>query len=221
MQSFNLFMWTLVLISQTSALAISPFSHFISKFNGKESVQHYNNYNGSTIDTREQESGEHPFGEDDLFLSYFLNKTAIDTFNVDATVAAISDSAKKTNTTLEAREDDNRDYCELGKPGKVPLHKLPLCYQRCFIDDCCGKMMLGGPGDVRQLTTREFCDTKWIYVGDLILQHVGRCAVDHCRSDPSAREESNQWMLQVCGDHRHRGYPHMHPPPDSYEPNTC
>lgn len=94
MQSFILFMWTSVLISQTSALAISPFSHFISKLKGKESVQHYNNHNGSTIDARGPENGAHPFG-DDLFLSYFLNQTTIDNFNVDATAAAIADSAKK------------------------------------------------------------------------------------------------------------------------------
>lgn len=200
MKYFLLFTGALVLINQTSALAIGPLSYFTTK--PQIEVSPYNNDQGDASIVLSDKRDTPHFDKDDLFFSYFIDKSVLDTIDGDD-AGANTTSYVPTNTTLRTRgSGDGRDYSTLGRPGKVPLHELPHCYQRCMIDNCCNAMV-GGPGDIRELTTEEFCHTKWFYVGLWIFDHLSFCLDDVCAScRPKCLEESNQWMRRVCGSHR-------------------
>ena len=91
--------------------------------------------------------------------------------------------------------------CDDDGDDKVPIDELPPCYYKCMVDNCCN-MMLGGPGDVRQMTTYEFCHSKWFYVGNWLYDTVQDCIIDECAPcRPACRDESNDWMTRVCGWH--------------------
>lgn len=194
----------LVFINQTSALAIRPFSYFTKP---QIEVNQHNDDRDNTNITPSDKRNTFHFDDDDLLFSYFLNRTVLDNFHVDDDDADDADTPENsttatntTNTILDPRgSGDGRDYSTLGRKGKVPLHELPCCYQKCMIDNCCNAM-IGGPGDIRELTTEEFCRTKWFYVGNWMLDHLSFCVKDLCAScRPGCKEDSNKWMKRVCG----------------------
>ena len=87
-----------------------------------------------------------------------------------------------------------------GPDDKVPLHELPSCYYECMVENCCN-MWAGGPGNVSEMTTHEFCVSKWFYVGNWIFDKVQYCLLDKCNScRPGCAEESNLWVDRVCGE---------------------
>ncbi|CAJ2507329.1 Uu.00g085150.m01.CDS01 [Anthostomella pinea] len=82
---------------------------------------------------------------------------------------------------------------------RMPIDELPECYRKCIDNNCCN-MMLGGPGDVRQLTFHEFCHSKWSYVGNWMFDHLADCVSPKCKSCwPECRDGSDMWMKRVCG----------------------
>ncbi|RYP71956.1 hypothetical protein DL769_004561 [Monosporascus sp. CRB-8-3] len=82
---------------------------------------------------------------------------------------------------------------------KVPIDELPPCYYECMVENCCN-MMIGGPGDVRDLTINEFCHTKWFYVGNWLFDKLVNCVGDKCKNCPDdCAAESRHWMKRVCG----------------------
>lgn len=100
------------------------------------------------------------------------------------------------NTELHTRDESSG-----GPDDKVPINELPSCYYECMVENCCN-MWAGGPGNVSEMTTYEFCHSKWFYVGNWIFDKVQDCLADKCDScQPGCVEESDVWMGRVCGEH--------------------
>ncbi|KAI1073659.1 hypothetical protein F5B20DRAFT_566357, partial [Whalleya microplaca] len=59
--------------------------------------------------------------------------------------------------------------------------------------------MAGGPGDVREMTTHEFCHSKWFYVGNWLFDHLQWCVQDACHGCvPTCSDAAHRWMRNVC-----------------------
>ncbi|RYO88578.1 hypothetical protein DL762_003700 [Monosporascus cannonballus] len=117
--------------------------------------------------------------------------TSAPIFNLNRTALYLTPD---TDTT--AASDFKVSYNE---DQKVPIDELPPCYYECMVENCCN-MMIGGPGDVRDLTINEFCETKWFYVENWIFDRLQDCVGEKCRGcRPQCGEESNHWMKRVCG----------------------
>ncbi|KAI1333552.1 hypothetical protein F5Y15DRAFT_341796 [Xylariaceae sp. FL0016] len=80
--------------------------------------------------------------------------------------------------------------------GRVPLWTLPECYHHCIDDNAYNCL---GIGDIRKLTTDQFCWQHRIEVETWMIDHLGWCVMDSCKScGPSCRDESDLWAQEVC-----------------------
>ncbi|RYP57075.1 hypothetical protein DL769_009708 [Monosporascus sp. CRB-8-3] len=83
------------------------------------------------------------------------------------------------------------------REGKVPLWKLPPCYQKCVVQT--GSQTWGHIGDVRDLSTYDFCQGKSIWVDNWIYHALQDCVGPSCRDhQPEAEEASYVWMWDTC-----------------------
>ncbi|RYP05259.1 hypothetical protein DL764_003920 [Monosporascus ibericus] len=117
--------------------------------------------------------------------------TSTPIFNLNRTALYLA-----PETDIVAVRSSEASYSE---DQKVPIDELPPCYYECIVENCCN-MMIGGPGDVRDLSINEFCHTKWFYVGNWIFDRLVNCVGDKCKDCPDdCAGESRRWMKRVCG----------------------
>ncbi|KAI1498114.1 hypothetical protein F5X99DRAFT_394634 [Biscogniauxia marginata] len=84
----------------------------------------------------------------------------------------------------------------VGDNDLVPIHDLPVCYQKCFHTNCCNGLF----GDIHDLTKHEFCESKRFLVGHWMLDHVQYCTGKECRAcGNDCRDSSTKWLLDLCG----------------------
>ncbi|RYP24977.1 hypothetical protein DL765_000205 [Monosporascus sp. GIB2] len=83
------------------------------------------------------------------------------------------------------------------REGKVPLWKLPPCYQKCVAQTA--TQTWGNLGDVRDLSTYDFCQGKWFWVDNWIYHAFQDCVGPSCRDhQPEAEDASYVWMWETC-----------------------
>ncbi|RYP35028.1 hypothetical protein DL767_004009 [Monosporascus sp. MG133] len=83
------------------------------------------------------------------------------------------------------------------REGKVPLWKLPPCYQKCIVQT--GSQTWNNIGDVRDLSTYDFCQGKSIWVDNWIYHALQDCVGTSCRDhQPEAEDASYVWMWETC-----------------------
>ncbi|KAI1847582.1 hypothetical protein JX266_006434 [Neoarthrinium moseri] len=111
-----------------------------------------------------------------------------------------SQCASSPNNNSLATLDDE------GRPGKIPYRRFPKCYVECFDSEGTDDKTWPAIGDIRDLTTHEFCHSQWVWVGNWMLEHLqfcvagypgstGRC--EHCR--PQCHQEAKKVMDSLCG----------------------
>ncbi|RYO80940.1 hypothetical protein DL766_007503 [Monosporascus sp. MC13-8B] len=97
---------------------------------------------------------------------------------------------------LEARGNKEGPYV-WPREGKVPLWKLPPCYQKCVVQTA--TQTWGNLGDVRDLSTYDFCQGKWFWVDNWIYHAFQDCVGPSCRDhQPEAEDASYVWMWETC-----------------------
>ena len=199
-QSFAILTEVLVFISKTSASVIPP-THDDAQQVPEGFEDKLNNYTWLYDELMSQ----HPAYP---FLQHFTNpdhligdNDTVPPLNNDNTTSLSSrDVACKRdghrNDTLSTRDEGCSD-----PDDKVPINELPPCYYECMVENCCN-MWIGGPGNVSEMTTYEFCHSKWFYVGNWIFDKVVHCLGKKCDScKPKCVDESDAWMGRVCGKH--------------------
>ena len=169
-----------LLISQASALAISPTNNFMES---ETEVNHSSNDN-TEIRTPD-------YFEADVFLSHFLKSN---NFTIDDYITNDTTTTTTATTSLEPRKWKNSGF----RTNKIPLDKLPPCYRKCFDTNCCN-MWVGGPKDVRLLTPLQFCWTRFTSVSFWMRKHLAWCLMDECDSClPGCRDGFRDWVQDVC-----------------------
>lgn len=126
------------------------------------------------------------------FTAPFSNSTYMQQHGVDQTESGLAE--QKTHR-WQAKEDGN-----WGRPGKVPYRKFPKCYSDCFDSKGVTSKTSMFVGDIRDLTTHEFCHSQQGWVGEWMLDHLddcvrGACAYCHPRCD----RESGRVYEHICG----------------------
>ncbi|KAI1077409.1 hypothetical protein F5B20DRAFT_275200 [Whalleya microplaca] len=85
-----------------------------------------------------------------------------------------------------------------GPNDRIPYEYLPKCYAGCFDANCCNAM--GGIDDIRALTVHEWCHSKYIWVGNWLLDHLQWCVGPSCKfCRPGCVEAAHKWHTDMCG----------------------
>ncbi|RYP90474.1 hypothetical protein DL770_003385 [Monosporascus sp. CRB-9-2] len=130
-----------------------------------------------------------------------MNVTAGGLLDANDTTAATTGSANPmisfaVTERLEAGGNKEGPYV-WPREGKVPLWKLPPCYQKCVVQT--GSQTWNNIGDVRDLSTYDFCQGKSIWVDNWIYHALKDCVGPSCLPyQPQARDASYVWMWETC-----------------------
>ncbi|KAK6072182.1 hypothetical protein SCUP515_07514 [Seiridium cupressi] len=113
--------------------------------------------------------------------------------NVTATTTP-SCASTPSNDTLMARADD-----QWGRPGKVPYRKSPKCYVDCFDSESTDDKTWPAIGDIRDLTTYEFCHSQYTWVGTWFKEHLQFCTGSACAyCSPQCNHDAKAVFDSIC-----------------------
>lgn len=89
---------------------------------------------------------------------------------------------------------------EEGRPGKLPYKRFPPCYAKCFDSEGIESKTSGLIGDIRDLTTEEFCRTKIWWTGLWFLRHLQWCTKGECKScSKTCHHDAGKTYYELCG----------------------
>ncbi|KAI0177415.1 hypothetical protein BJ166DRAFT_491257 [Pestalotiopsis sp. NC0098] len=98
------------------------------------------------------------------------------------------------NQSLYTRDD------QWGRPGKFPYRRFPPCFVDCFDSEGIDSKTWPAIGDIRDLTTDEFCRTQQTWVMGWVIDHLQFCvrgACADCRR-PCNQQARDTWT-DICG----------------------
>lgn len=114
--------------------------------------------------------------------------------------AAEEDSAEHTNTAVKRHEHVNARTKEEGRIGKLPYKRFPPCYVSCFDSEGIDSKTWPAIGDIRDLTTYEFCESQAMWVARWMFEHLRFCihgSCSNCLYDCGM--ESGKVYNELCG----------------------
>ncbi|KAK9418692.1 hypothetical protein SUNI508_07712 [Seiridium unicorne] len=112
----------------------------------------------------------------------------------------LNDTAMTPRCTSTSARSTLTAGFEEGRPGKVPYRRFPQCYVDCFDSEGTDDKTWPAIGDIRDLTTEEFCHTQWTWVGTWFKEHLQFCtggACAHC--SPQCNEDAKTYFDSLCG----------------------
>lgn len=87
-----------------------------------------------------------------------------------------------------------------GRPGKIPYRRFPKCYADCFDSEGTDDKTWPAIGDIRDLTTDEFCHQHWTWVGIWFKDHLQFCTSGQCENcHPTCDHEAKITFRELCG----------------------
>lgn len=114
--------------------------------------------------------------------------------------AAEEDSAEHTNSAVKRHEHVNARTEEEGRIGKLPYKRFPPCYVSCFDSEGIDSKTWPAIGDIRDLTTYEFCESQAMWVARWMFEHLRFCihgSCSNCLYDCGM--ESGKVYNELCG----------------------
>ncbi|ETS78819.1 hypothetical protein PFICI_08672 [Pestalotiopsis fici W106-1] len=137
------------------------------------------------------------------------NKTLFQLFGRSAAVPFNSTDMQQhvvnqTESTVTGQESHKRHMAAAseaeGRPGKVPYRKFPPCYVKCFDSESITSKTSMFIGDIRDLTTYEFCESQAGWVGTWIFDHLQYCVHGECsHCVPGCGKDSGKVYEEICG----------------------
>lgn len=126
------------------------------------------------------------------FTAPFSNSTYMQQHVVDQMESGL---AEQKSHRRQAEEDG-----KWGRRGKVPYRKFPKCYADCFGSEGVTSKTSMFIGDIRDLTTDEFCHSQQGRVGTWIFDHLTWCVDRACAyCHPDCDRESGRVYEHICG----------------------
>ncbi|KAI0015606.1 hypothetical protein F4780DRAFT_763307 [Xylariomycetidae sp. FL0641] len=113
--------------------------------------------------------------------------SGIDQFNqTSAQVASSNETILSSDPTILLADEKD----------KVPIWELPGCYQECIAEHHAHVL---GVGDVRELSTHEFCWSHRRDIATWIVVRLQYCFGRECKfCHPECQAQSNEWFERAC-----------------------
>lgn len=89
--------------------------------------------------------------------------------------------AEDNSGVAKRHEHQNAKTEEEGRIGKLPYKKFPPCYVSCFDSEGVDSKTWPAIGDIRDLTTYEFCESQAMWVGAWFVEHLQFCIHGSCK----------------------------------------
>ncbi|KAF7515413.1 hypothetical protein G7054_g14590 [Neopestalotiopsis clavispora] len=92
------------------------------------------------------------------------------------------------------------DAAAAGRSGKLPYKRFPPCYVKCFDSEGIDAKTWPAIGDIRDLTTEEFCHTQIAWTGLWVQQHLRWCTDVECKScSNTCHHDAGKSYNDLCG----------------------
>ncbi|KAK6189417.1 hypothetical protein LQW54_013290 [Pestalotiopsis sp. IQ-011] len=121
----------------------------------------------------------------DFFLMSVSSPSAV--VSADAQKRQVNDTepepepAADNSSVAKRHEHQNAKTEEEGRIGKLPYRKFPPCYVSCFDSEGVDSKTWPAIGDIRDLTTYEFCESQAMWVGAWFFEHLRFCIHGSCK----------------------------------------
>lgn len=89
------------------------------------------------------------------------------------------------------------DTAPEGRSGKLPYKRFPPCYVKCFDSEGIDAKTWPAIGDIRDLSTHEFCHSQAVWVARWALDHLNWCVHGECSRQDN--KNGGRVYYDLCG----------------------
>ncbi|ETS75838.1 hypothetical protein PFICI_12782 [Pestalotiopsis fici W106-1] len=151
-------------------------------------VAPYKNQTKSALSTTEDTSSSIITASATASAAINNDDAAFEFFGISAPIPLLNITNLHMEAAAETKEDNSLEQhnanrlhmavaatLEEGRPGKIPYRRFPQCYIDCFDSEGIDSKTWPAIGDIRDLTTHEFCYSQHMWVANWFLEHLQFC----------------------------------------------